>query len=277
MARQIEVTVYNAGNVAQTVAFLVDAIYVQEYIPNDVINAKIIYYGDPVTPTIPTNEYTCSETVTDIVTASGDSLVQATVWAIGASGKFKASQQFAFPSAGASIWEQDGDEDINSYLYYRGKQFFAAETQSTLVTAANAGGGGGGGDTLFGLTGSNTATGNVTGNLNGKSLAITDGANYSMLIDPPNKNNSISSVSAGGAASQLTLYSDTDNTSVYFDLSSFTPPDFFPLSIRGDSIAGTITLTATNGVSGVFIPPTSDPHVAGAIWNNSNTLAISAG
>ena len=28
---------------------------------------------------------------------------------------------------------------------------------------------------------------------------------------------------------------------------------------------------------GIFIPPSADPAVAGAIWNNSGTLAISAG
>ena len=32
-----------------------------------------------------------------------------------------------------------------------------------------------------------------------------------------------------------------------------------------------------DGSGGTFIPPTSDPLVAGAIWNNSGTLAISVG
>lgn len=35
-------------------------------------------------------------------------------------------------------------------------------------------------------------------------------------------------------------------------------------------------LTAT-GTANVIVIPTSDPGVAGAIWNNAGTLAISAG
>jgi hypothetical protein len=45
--------------------------------------------------------------------------------------------------------------------------------------------------------------------------------------------------------------------------------------VEVDDPAQTITLTATNGT--IMKPPTSDPHVAGAIWNNAGTLAISAG
>ena len=37
---------------------------------------------------------------------------------------------------------------------------------------------------------------------------------------------------------------------------------------------GTLTATATDNV---IVIPTSDPGVAGAIWNNGGTLAISAG
>lgn len=41
-------------------------------------------------------------------------------------------------------------------------------------------------------------------------------------------------------------------------------------------------VTATTGVSltgsdNVIVIPTSDPGVAGAIWNNAGTLAVSAG
>lgn len=28
---------------------------------------------------------------------------------------------------------------------------------------------------------------------------------------------------------------------------------------------------------GVWIPPTADPHVSGAVWNNAGTLTISSG
>lgn len=38
--------------------------------------------------------------------------------------------------------------------------------------------------------------------------------------------------------------------------------------------SGNVTLS---GTANVIIIPTSDPGVAGAIWNNSGTLAVSAG
>lgn len=38
----------------------------------------------------------------------------------------------------------------------------------------------------------------------------------------------------------------------------------------------TTQLTAT-GTTNVFVVPTVDPGVAGALWNNAGTLAVSAG
>ena len=37
---------------------------------------------------------------------------------------------------------------------------------------------------------------------------------------------------------------------------------------------GTLTATATDNV---FVVPTSDPGVAGALWNDGGTLSVSAG
>lgn len=39
----------------------------------------------------------------------------------------------------------------------------------------------------------------------------------------------------------------------------------------------TLTVSQPSGGILAIIPPTDDPHVVGAIWNNSGTLAISAG
>ena len=50
--------------------------------------------------------------------------------------------------------------------------------------------------------------------------------------------------------------------------------------------AGIATNTGATGATGVtgptgpntlFVPPTSDPQIVGAVWNNSGTLTISAG
>ena len=60
----------------------------------------------------------------------------------------------------------------------------------------------------------------------------------------------------------------------------------FSGAITGAVVATTITASSTLGVTGdadllgtanVIIIPTSDPGVAGAIWNNAGTLAVSAG
>ena len=60
----------------------------------------------------------------------------------------------------------------------------------------------------------------------------------------------------------------------------------FEGAITGAVVATTITASCTLGVTGdadllgtanVIIIPTSDPGVAGAIWNNAGTLAVSAG
>ena len=51
-------------------------------------------------------------------------------------------------------------------------------------------------------------------------------------------------------------------------------------SVTGAVAATTITASGNatlSGTANVIIIPTADPHVAGAIWSNSGTLAISAG
>lgn len=60
-------------------------------------------------------------------------------------------------------------------------------------------------------------------------------------------------------------------------------------SISKNATTGAVTVTATfgantsvtnisaTGTSNVIVIPTVDPGVAGAIWNNAGTLAVSAG
>lgn len=48
----------------------------------------------------------------------------------------------------------------------------------------------------------------------------------------------------------------------------------------GTTVASDVTVGGdldAQGTANVIVIPTSDPGVAGAIWNNSGTLAISAG
>lgn len=50
--------------------------------------------------------------------------------------------------------------------------------------------------------------------------------------------------------------------------------------ISTNGFQGAVTTTgniSATGTANVIVIPTSDPGVAGAIWNNSGTLAVSAG
>ena len=46
--------------------------------------------------------------------------------------------------------------------------------------------------------------------------------------------------------------------------------------VTATTVTATGNVTAT-GTANVIVIPTSDPGVAGAIWNNAGTLAVSAG
>ena len=46
--------------------------------------------------------------------------------------------------------------------------------------------------------------------------------------------------------------------------------------VTATTVTATGNVTAT-GTANVIVIPTSDPAVAGAIWNNAGTLAVSAG
>jgi hypothetical protein len=67
---------------------------------------------------------------------------------------------------------------------------------------------------------------------------------------------------------------------------NFTGPVISTNGFQGAVTATTVTASSTldvtgdatlSGTANVIIIPTSDPGVAGAIWNNGGTLAVSAG
>ena len=62
--------------------------------------------------------------------------------------------------------------------------------------------------------------------------------------------------------------------------STFTGPVVSENGFQGAVTATTVTVTGdvtATGTANVIVIPTSDPGVAGAIWNNAGTLAVSAG
>lgn len=51
-------------------------------------------------------------------------------------------------------------------------------------------------------------------------------------------------------------------------------------AVTGNVTATNVTVSGVldaQGTANIFVVPTSDPGVAGALWNNGGTLAISAG
>ena len=61
---------------------------------------------------------------------------------------------------------------------------------------------------------------------------------------------------------------------------TFSGPVVSTNGFQGAVIATTVTASGNatlSGTANVIIIPTSDPGVAGAIWNNAGTLAVSAG
>jgi hypothetical protein len=175
MGKQILATVVlDNTNGEQTipVSFLSDLIYVKEVQNDDNINSAIYFFGNPNSGLVPKPYiYNVEETVSELVSDSNDSLVECTVIAVDGNGNRLTSLGYAFPTAGFQITEST-ITGANAAILYRGHTYDVEEEMDDLISAANAGGGGGGGDTLFALTGSNTATGNVTGDLDGNTLTI---------------------------------------------------------------------------------------------------------
>jgi hypothetical protein len=61
---------------------------------------------------------------------------------------------------------------------------------------------------------------------------------------------------------------------------TFSGPVISTNGFQGAVTATTVTVSGNatlSGAANVIIIPTSDPGVAGAIWNNGGTLAVSAG
>lgn len=113
-------------------------------------------------------------------------------------------------------------------------------------------------------------------NSNGCAIRNIGGGNSTPTLIPYK---SFASTGVGGANDVVSLISG-NKTIIKAEYDSG-PKITFPYtdgSVEGTisvNSSGDMTFSATGDV--IFIPPTSDPGVAGAIWNNSGTLAISAG
>lgn len=178
MGKQVLATIRmpNSSSTEQR-SFLSDLLLIKENVGNDDYPATLFFFGNLSNPLGHTEKWEITETVSELVSSADNSLVLGTVTAINQSGQI-ATSEYAFPCAGYTI-KTTSVTYAESIINYRQLDYYVEETQSELVDAANAGGGGGGGDTLFALTGSNTATGDVVGDLDGNNLNVEqDGNNW---------------------------------------------------------------------------------------------------
>jgi hypothetical protein len=155
MANQLQATVVNGDGSTYTESFSVNEIWVQESTGTGSVHA-LIWINQYVS-------YKVSETISALATLASSSMVQATVKRVNGG---SVNYQALFPSSTSSIGVSTGTSGINSYILFNQVQYFCAETQSSLVTAANAGGGGS--VTIYGPYASNAAAiadGKVAGDL----------------------------------------------------------------------------------------------------------------
>lgn len=150
MANLINATVYqidgNPKDTSVVIAFDTNNIVVQAATVSTIsaVNSFIEVKGAKLNA--PPIRYYVGETVTALVAlanTNGTTLVQATIASINDNPQ-KVNIQVALPANKVQIVAFSSG-DINSYLQYGNDKYYATETKSTLVTAANTSSGGGGG------------------------------------------------------------------------------------------------------------------------------------
>lgn len=142
MANLINATVYqidgNPQSVATVVAFDTDKIRLQETTLSTIseVVSFIEVQGEKLNA--PVVKYFVSESVATLVAAAntgGVTLLQATIVAIN-DNPFKTSLQIAFPANKVTVWAFSNGT-IQSFLQFNEDKFYATESKSTLITAAN--------------------------------------------------------------------------------------------------------------------------------------------
>lgn len=103
--------------------------------------------------------------------------------------------------------------------------------------------GSGGGATLFGLSGTNIATGNVIGDLDGNVWSIESGGNNFTYIDPANFQSKFG-IDDGTGHSEINFLSNTAGNTVSFNLDA--DDNINEVSITGDAVANSLAYIAGN-------------------------------
>jgi hypothetical protein len=174
MANLINATVYqidgNPKDTAVVIAFDTNTIIIQEATVPTISEVTSVIEVKAAKLNAPTIKYYVEETVTELVAlanTNGTTLVQATIASIN-DNPLKVNIQVALPANKVEILDFVSGS-VNSYLQYGNDKYYATETKSTLVTAANTSSGGGGIESVTGFGVDNTDPLNpvINGYING--------------------------------------------------------------------------------------------------------------
>ena len=233
MANLINATVYqidgNPKDTSVVIAFDTNNIVVQAATVSTIsaVNSFIEVKGAKLNA--PPIRYYVGETVTALVAlanTNGTTLVQATIASINDNPQ-KVNIQVALPANKVQIVAFSSG-DINSYLQYGNDKYYATETKSTLVTAANTSSGGGGGvQTVTGFGVDNTDPLNPIVNkyqVDSVTSAGTNFATATQIYSP------ISSIVSGGNEKGVKLPSSPNENEIYVIFSQSTTFGFIVYS-----------------------------------------------
>ena len=233
MANLINATVYqidgNPKDTSVVIAFDTNNIVVQAATVSTIsaVNSFIEVKGAKLNA--PPIRYYVGETVTALVAlanTNGTTLVQATIASINDNPQ-KVNIQVALPANKVQIVAFSSG-DINSYLQYGNDKYYATETKSTLVTAANTSSGGGGCvQTVTGFGVDNTDPLNPIVNkyqVDSVTSAGTNFATATQIYSP------ISSIVSGANNSGVKLPSSPNENEIYVIFSQSTTFGFIVYS-----------------------------------------------
>jgi hypothetical protein len=200
MANLINATVYqidgNPKDTAVVIAFDTNTIIIQEATVPTISEVTSVIEVKAAKLNAPTIKYYVEETVTELVAlanTNGTTLVQATIASIN-DNPLKVNIQVALPANKVEILDFVSGS-VNSYLQYGNDKYYATETKSTLVTAANTSSGGGGVESVTGFGVDNTDPLNPIVNKFTSTPITAAGTNYATATQIVASVNEVSSAS----------------------------------------------------------------------------------
>lgn len=244
MAEQIQATIYRINGALlsnpSSISFSVTDILIKEFLPppNTYPAQSIIQYYDTSESITKLKIFEASESFIDLFNSTNTGCathVKASIISI-ENAILDSSTQYSFPISELSIWPFS-DNGINSFIEFKGIKYYASETETDLITAANAG-----------CTGSGTVT----------SVSVTTANGF-----------------AGSVATSSTTPTITLNTTVTgivkgdgTSISAAVAGDFPTLNQNTTGNAATATLAST---------VTTNANLNGDVTSIGNTTSIASG